>query len=217
MRRDLKFEQSEGSSMEGLHDWVRRSMRSHWSTNVAATLYDLACHSTSLRALQKGTDAGSEKGSNHHRRLNKRRGKQGTSLATVNDIRMGGSTTTTTTAQTTDAWTVVQLGSSSKSIPVLAPLNRNGFSACYVDSTLFSRVCAKMSLHEAQHPFMPDRFRETFGAERASNLTILAPKPQRRLWYQPKGAPKRGQEQVPAQQENSRSTQDEPVQSANEQ
>lgn len=47
--------------IERFHELPHHSMQSYWNMHASATVYDLALHATSLRALQKGADVYSEK------------------------------------------------------------------------------------------------------------------------------------------------------------
>lgn len=51
----------QGIFIEFLHNSVCYTMPSDKCTQPRSTIYDLACHETSLRELQKGSDAGRKK------------------------------------------------------------------------------------------------------------------------------------------------------------
>lgn len=171
-------------------------MRSYWSIHPRATLYNLAYHARSLRALQKGADVHSQKGSDYRGNSKNCGGRRGSIPSAVNIVKPESSTPTTTVNLTTNESAVMQIESNPHSILMPAMPSTSGSNAAYVD--FIFRVCLEMSHLQARSPLMPNQFGEGVPAKLVNILKDLPAKPQEKLGYQPTSTPNWGPQHVPA-------------------
>lgn len=147
-------------------------------------MHDLACHTTSLRALQKGAGKHSDKRSDHHRNTKHCRKGRGNSASNINIVETEGMSSTSMETLTPNPSALMQVRYIQQSMSTPGTPRTNGSRATYVDSAPFCKVFLENSELQAQCPLIPSQLKQRFATQREKNLKHLPSRPQKRLKHE---------------------------------